>query len=275
MRNVDVNDRDIERCLNGERLFGDDFPPDEIERWFDGEKEGFAALWIGNGADYQYEYHALNHAHGFRYLPPRSFAHALSIGGAYGHELLPVLSSISRVTILEPSDLYESGELQGVPIRYVKPTPLGDMPFGDATFDLATCFGCLHHIPNVTRVMRELYRCLMPGGFALIREPIVSMGDWRRPRPGLTKMERGIPLRLFRSILADAGFAIQRESLCVFPLVPKLTFLFGRYVWNSRSAVALDRALARAFSWNVRYHPSRLWEKLLPTAVQYVLKRPS
>src|SRR5262249_4129972 len=253
--------------------YGDDFSAEEIALWFEGEKEGFSSLWAHDRSRYVYLYHALNHAHGFRYLPRKTFRHALSLGGAYGDELLPLLPSVSRTTILETSDVYATNEIQGVPVSYVKPRSSGEMPFPDHTFDLATCFGCLHHIPNVSKVVGELFRCLEPGGVAIIREPIVSMGDWRHARTGLTKMERGIPLGIFRKILLEAKFTIQKETLCVFPLTSRLTFLFGPYVWNSPMAVFLDRLMAQAFAWNSSYHPSSLIQKLVPTAATYVLEK--
>src|SRR5438034_6737267 len=39
--------------------------------------------------------------------------------------------------------------------RYVKPRTNGDMPFDRETFDLITCFGVLHHIANISHVMRS------------------------------------------------------------------------------------------------------------------------
>jgi ubiquinone/menaquinone biosynthesis C-methylase UbiE len=53
----------------------------------------------------------------------------------------------------------------------VKPSTDGALPFPDASFDLVTCLGVLHHIPKVSFALCELYRCLTPGGFALVREP--------------------------------------------------------------------------------------------------------
>ncbi|MFO1522890.1 MAG: class I SAM-dependent methyltransferase [Kiritimatiellia bacterium] len=93
------------------------------------------------------------------------------------------------------------------------------MPFAADTFDLATCFGTLHHIPNVSQVLRELYRVMKPGGFALIREPAISMGDWTRPRPGLTRNERGLPFSWLTKTSREIGFQIRRSTACVFPAI--------------------------------------------------------
>ena len=89
--------------------------------------------------------------------------------------------------ISAPSDAFTRQRVFGVPCHYVKPVESGNLPFDDACFDLLTCFGVLHHIPNVSHVVGELARCLKPGGYALMREPVISMGDWRQPRAGLTR----------------------------------------------------------------------------------------
>lgn len=44
------------------------------------------------------------------------------------------------------------------------------------------------------------------GYHALIREPTISTGNWRRPRPGLTRRERGISKPILRAVVERAGF---------------------------------------------------------------------
>ncbi|TKB81544.1 MAG: class I SAM-dependent methyltransferase, partial [Nitrospira sp.] len=233
-----------------------------------------ASIWATHPETYQYEFHALNRLHGFRFLPERMFQHVLSVGGAFGHELLPIVTRICEITILDPSDAYPGGALHGVPLRYVKPDPTGIMPFVDGAFDLLTCFGCLHHIPNVSTVIREMWRCLVPGGMALLREPIVSMGDWRKPRPGLTKRERGIPLHLFRAFLEQAGFCIVHESQCGFALTSRLSGLGIRHVYNSMPIVWGDVLLSKLFAWNRNYHCKKVYQKFTPTLGAFVLRKP-
>lgn len=263
----------VSDCLSGRKLYGDDFSEDEIQAWFNDEKEGFADLGAKNQPSYCYEYHGLNLLHGFHYLPLKAYGHTLSVGGAYGEELRPFLRNIRAITILEPSGAFATESLDGVPVEYARPDPSGIMPFKDETFDLATCFGCLHHIPNVGAVLRELYRCIKTGGFALIREPIISMGDWRWPRRGLTKRERGIPLPIFRMLITEAGFSIEKETLCVFPLTSRIGGMLGAYCYNSGIPVRIDQFLARMFVWNYRYHPVTFTQKFTPTAAAYVLKK--
>jgi SAM-dependent methyltransferase len=148
------------------------------------------------------------------------------------------------------------------------------MPFAEGVFDLVTCLGVLHHIPNVTTVVQEIGRVMAPGGWAVIREPVVSMGDWRsRDHPGLTKRERGIPRRLLEAAVRDAGFLIESSVLCESTLTPRVSRVLRRNLYGTRAGAVVDRALSIATAWNYRYHAENLWQKLRPSSVCIVARR--
>jgi len=198
----------------------------------------------------------------------------LGLGSAYGDEFEPILNWLKEITILEPSDLFtQKGEIKGVPVNYQKPTVNGQIMFPDNYFDLVSCLGSLHHIPNVSYLISECYRVLKIGGVMLLREPIVSMGDWRQPRQGLTKHERGIPLKVFRSIISRMGFKLLRESFCVFRPVAIIASKLGFAAYNNTFLTILDRLLCKAFAWNYSYHRVSFLSKLAPASVFYVLKK--
>ncbi|MBE9028910.1 class I SAM-dependent methyltransferase [filamentous cyanobacterium LEGE 11480] len=267
--------QDASIYLAGKKLYGDDFTQEQIEEWFKHEAEGYADLWASDYEKYNYAYHKLNAYYGFRHLANHSMRTALGIGSAYGDELFPIAKRLEKITILDPSDTFaDVREIAGTPSQYVKPNVQGDMPFEDAEFDLITSFGVLHHIPNVSYVVRECFRCLRPGGIFLLREPMVSMGDWTKPRPGLTKHERGIPLKILRQIVQEAGFEIQQEALCMFSATSAIASKLRIDPYNSRVATLADSALSRVFAWNDRYHRVKLREKFGPTSVYYVLRKP-
>ena len=270
-------ENDLERCFRGEALYGDDFGPDALEQWHRDERDAYYELSASGSKQCEgaraYGYHALNRRHGFSRLPKGRLGPALSIGGAFGDELLPVLDRVDCATIIEPARGFSAGSLHGVSLQYVEPSVTGGMPFDDGAFGLILCFGSLHHIANVSRVVAEMYRCLRPGGFALVREPIVSMGDWRRPRAGLTKRERGIPLDVFDRILAGTGFSVVRRALCMFAPLNAANARMQVAVYASRWLVLLDSVLCRASSWNYRYHRTTVFRKLGPTNVFYVLTK--
>jgi SAM-dependent methyltransferase len=256
---------------DGTRLIGDDFPPDQIEEWFSDEREGYFSL-SADRAPGSYGYHELNRHHGFRHLPDITFQHVLGIGSAFGEELSPIFDRAHKLTILEPSDGFVNPRFQ-----YVKPSPSGLMPFASASFDLITCFGVLHHIPNVTTVIREIARCLTKGGFLLLREPTHSMGNWDNPRRGLTRRERGIPLAIMHQRLQAAGLRVVSERRCMFALTSRIQpFLPGnRALYNTRWVVNIDDFVANLPVWSNRYHASNFFQRLRPWAVFMVITRDS
>lgn len=272
---ADAGDAETEVYFSGRKLYGNDFSQDQIDAWFADEADGYFNLTQSGDGDYAYGYHALNKWHGYSALPKRRFDHVLGMGSAYGDELGAILAHSDRVSILEPSDGFKSTVLNGVPVSYVKPVASGDMPFDSNSLDLITCFGVLHHIPNVSKIVEEFHRVLKPGGYALVREPIISMGDWRKPRTGLTKHERGIPLSLLRGFVKEAGFEVVREHKCMFSLTSRLKRVVPGSVFNQTAVVALDVLLSALPIWPRVYHARNALQKLRPTAVYYVLKKPS
>src|SRR5213594_3243623 len=147
-------------ALSGRTLYGDDFSPKQITRWFSEEEEAYYRLARRNGS-YCYSYHARNIEHGYRHLPRQEFGRVLGIGSAYGDELAPILQQCREITILEPSDGFRNERF-----AYTKPHPSGTTPFPDENFDLVTCLGVLHHVPNVSKLLREIGRVLKPSGYS-------------------------------------------------------------------------------------------------------------
>lgn len=268
----------VELALKGESLYGDDFTADEIVGWFKDEEDGYFDLYfsaedLAKIRSGQYEYECLAAVHAFQWIPDKSYDNVLGVGCAQGLELRPILSKCSKISILEPSDGFVTSEIDGKPVEYVKPSASGIMPFDDNSFDLIVCFSVLHHIPNVSTVLKEMFRVLKPGGYVLLREPTHSMGDWREARHGLTKRERGIPLTIFRNIALDSGFKIERESRCVFSLTSRFAPLMSNPIWTYGWIVHIDRMLCALPFWSKKYHATNIWHKFRPTAVSFVLKK--
>jgi SAM-dependent methyltransferase len=265
---------DLAPYFAGKQLYGDDFSIEQIREWFADEAEGYADLGAREKPEYSYGYHRLNQFHAFNLLRGRQFDHALGIGSAYGDEFRPIATQIRRITILDPSEAFAGvTEIFGTPCTHQKPEVSGDIAFGSGSFDLIVSLGALHHIPNVSHVISECYRCLRPKGLMILREPILSMGDWRKPRIGLTRRERGIPAEILDGIVRRAGFTVRRRSLCDFPPIPRVAGKFGLAAYNNYVLTLMDALVSRAFSWNIKYHRTRLHEKLAPSSAFYVLEK--
>ncbi len=263
----------MKKYFNGNELYGDDFSLEEIKEWFKDEEEGYADLIDANKDSYEYEYHGINMMYGFNKLPKNAvYNNALGVGAAFGEEFKPVLNKIKQINILDPSEKFKNSYIENIPVNYVKPTYDGTLSFPDNTFDLITCFGTLHHIPNVSYVIEELARTLKPGGFFLLREPIYSMGDWRNKRPGLTKRERGIPVKILNKILLDNNLSVVSKRYCFFVLSYKLHKLI-KHPFNKIMVLYFDRLMSTLFSINMKYHRTTLLSKLAPTAIFYVVKK--
>jgi SAM-dependent methyltransferase len=267
-------DSALEEYFSGRKIYGNDLSGEELEAWYKDEQEGYAYLGAKDNNDYRYVYHALNTMHGYAYLGKRTFTHALGIGSAYGDEFRPIAGQIGHISIVDPSQYFQVSEVDGVSVAYYEANPSGDLPLPDNSVDLITCLGVLHHIANVSDVVRELFRCLQVHGVVLMREPIVSMGDWRKPRKGLTRRERGLPLEIFTKVIEEAGFEITRLTVFGYSPIIKLARLVTDAPYNYNYFTWLDKQISKLFLWNYRYHRNSLLAKFSPTACFWVLQKP-
>lgn len=265
-----------DKYKSGKVLYGDDFNIDQIQKWYDEETEAYADLGSKDAGEYVYGYDALNTLHGFSYLKGKQFENTLGIGAAWGHEFYPILDQLKNIYIIEPSDNLRSDKIGDIIPKYVKPTVSGKLEFEDNFFDLITCFGTLHHTPNVSYIISELHRVTKPGGYILLREPIISMGDWEKPRKGLTKNERGIPLQIFREIFSDLKLEVINEAPC-FCMTPFLQRIWNkvsnRAIFKNKAYVQLDKWLSKLFIGNLHYHATKKLERIAPQSVFYVLRK--
>jgi len=260
------------RYLDGTQLWGDDFDAEQIAQWYADEERGYFNLTRSEGWMDEYVYHALNEHYAYRFLEGRHFPTCLAMGCADAQDVAPLASYIDRYIALEPAEKWWTDQIGGKPAQFIKPAVTGHIPLPDASVDLVTSLGVLHHIPNVRFVLGEIRRVLKPGGTFVMRETIFSMGDWSRPREGLTRNERGLPLPWLKCNL-EPTFKVVRRSLCMFPAIPRLASRVGIVAYNSRLLTLLDDLASRLFAWNVSYHRTNVWKKLAPTSVFYVLEK--
>lgn len=266
----------MESCLRGEALYGDDFGFAELRRWYDEEKEGYARIENSDLADGKYGYTALNHWYAWRFISgqERRFAHCVSLGGARGDDVKPLAPLVDRFTVIEPSQSFWTSEIGGKRAHYLPPRVSGELPLETSSADLVTSLGTLHHIANVSFVVSEIGRVLAPQGLFVLREPIHAMGDWRQPRDLKTRNERGIPVRLLKSLLAAAGFELVRGRYCVFAPFDKLRRTSaGQNLWNTRWFMPLDELFCRAFAWNNAYLRTSAFRKIAPGCIYIIAKR--
>jgi len=266
----------MKEYFEGKTLYGDDFLSEEIKKWYDEEAEGYADLGSKHKNSYVYGYHKMNIIHGYNKIKKTKFENVLGFGSAWGNEFEPIINKIRNLTIIEPSDNLINNKIGNLIPKYVKPNINGNLPFNDNSFDLITCFGTLHHIPNVSYVISELIRVLNTDGYFMLREPIISMGDWRKPRKGLTKNERGIPVAFFEKEFSKYSIEIVSMEYCftVTSLIERaIGFLFMRPLYTYKTYVFFDKFLSNLLKKNVRYHATRRINKISPQSIFYVIKK--
>jgi len=270
----------LEAELTGQTLYGDHLDPGQMQAWYDQEETGYFDLrnnFYGNtDADnqYSYEYEALNHFHAISALLGSRFNCCVALGCAAGDDVAPLAPVVDRFIAIEPAEKWWRAEIGGKPVTYLKPAVTGTIELSSDSADLATSFGVLHHIPNVSHVTGEISRVLRPGGLFLVREPISWMGDWRKRRPGLTVNERGLPLQWFEKTAQESGFGVVRRHLCMFRPVSSIAKKLGVSMpYASQSVTLMDWVCSEMLRWNIYYRRDTFFKKIAPGSAFWILKR--
>jgi len=262
--------------FEGKILYGDDFSIEEIRHWYHTEAEAYADLYGKKITDDKsYEYHNLNILYGFRYLKNVAcFQNVLGFGASWGYEFIPILDKIKKLTIIESSMQTRSSKIGDILIpEYQTPNSSGEINFPNNSFDLITCFSTLHHIPNVSFILKELFRVLKNGGYMLLHEPIHSMGDWRNKRIGLTPNERGIPNAYLLNIIRQNEMTVVKMHY-YYCMTSFLQRTFKKLNADSWLYLYVDKFLSYLFTFNIHYHAKNKLQRISPTSVFYVLRKP-
>jgi SAM-dependent methyltransferase len=91
-----------------------------------------------------------------------------------------------------PNISYHAGVKYLEGYYYDRKTNLIDItnaPFGDDEFDVIICNHVLEHIPEDRKAMREIYRMLKPGGWAILQVPISKILKETFEDPSIVKPE--------------------------------------------------------------------------------------
>jgi SAM-dependent methyltransferase len=261
--------------FSGKKLYGDDFSLEQIQEWYRQESEAYAQLYGIKSQKQTYNHH-VNNMYGYKYLKKISvFDNVLGLGSSWGYEFLPVIDKVKELHIIESSLQTRSKKLGALTPAYHTPNESGVINFPDNSFDLITVFSTLHHIPNVTFVLGELFRVLKPGGYLLLKEPVISMGDWRKKRDGLTVNERGIPEKIFDKAIENSSVYVVQKHYFACMTSFFLRISKNHCFFKSRPYYMIDKYLSKLFTFNIRYHPATKLQRIAPQSVFYVLRKQS
>jgi SAM-dependent methyltransferase len=265
----------------GTTLAGDDFTEEQLATWLAQEKEAFyQADGANSDVDPWYSYmRFLNETLGFARVDAQAATpkSVLVIGPGSGMEIVEFSRRNPqwRLHFLESSDNFSSTLMRRWPDSVIiHPRVSGDIDLASGSQSLVCAFSVLHHIPNVSKAVREVSRLLAPGGTFLVREPCSSMGDWRLPRSA-TPNERGISRRLLLDIARGCGLQPARMPVPILfePLNRIFQGLLARGALPYRALYALDRVVSRLVSVNDHYWRDRWYKKIGPSAYFYVFRQ--
>jgi ubiquinone/menaquinone biosynthesis C-methylase UbiE len=98
----------------------------------------------------------------------------------------------------------------------------GQLPFGGATFDAATCGFALHHMQNIPQILSELARVVRKGGRVAIRDIIVPEGANAETNTRIEKTRdpshtQCLSVGKLRELFAAAGLRVRKEELSAKP----------------------------------------------------------
>lgn len=249
---------------------GNDYNIDQIKDWYEDEKLGyFDLVEKDKKKHYEYGYTKFNRWHMASVLD-HSFDVCLALGAARGEDVAEL--NVEKYIAIEPAKEWWSSQIAGKPAEFREPNILGNIDLDNNSVDIATSFGVLHHIPNVGFVLGEMIRVLKPGGYLILREPISSMGDHTKPRPGLTKNERGLPKEWLLQELSELTQV--RMHYCQLGPLLKLFNKIGVNVYSHYPLIALDKLMSHLLAWNDGYYRTSIRSKFAPGSIFYIGRKP-
>ncbi len=123
--------------------------------------------------------------------------------------------------------------------RQLFEAPVTQLPFGEGTFDIVTCFDTLSHqrVKDDLQALRELYRVLKRGGWIITSDPAYNflwsgMDVSERVRERYTK--KGLTKKM-----KEAGFRIEKASYWntfLFPLVFTIRMIKNLFLGRNKSS---------------------------------------
>lgn len=281
-RNTSLPTEISREIREGRALAGDDFSDEQLSVWFAQEREAFYSQDCGNSIrDPWYAYmRYVNESLGFSKVEAetRDAGSILVLGPGSGLEI----ERFSRrnpgwsIYFLEASENFRIELKRKWPdSTIVDPQISGDILLDSGSQDIVCAFSVLHHIPNVSKVVRESFRVVRPGGHFLVREPCSSMGDWRCARSA-TPNERGISRSLLMTIAANAGFRVMSKPVPILlePINRIVRKTIGYSMLPFSVLYALDRSLSFIFSANDHYWRDKWYKKIGPSSYFYVFQKP-
>lgn len=257
-------------------LVGDSFSPKEIARWYEQEASYHDQFKGGRANEYWSIYETFNRRYAFdRYFKPTVDSKVLSFGCAEGIDLEKTWRQFRfQLYGIEASlELMKEFQARFPNATIRRATVTGTIDYDSDFFDYVTVLGVLHHIPNVSFVLKEIHRVVKPGGLVIIREPSTNMRTPKNPFPITgSPNERGIPKDWMQLQLQKLGFHILIAQPSFYGPLMRIVSRY-RFFWRHSDIVWIADSLLSRLPHTDQYCHTRFIDKLAPGAVYYVVQK--
>jgi len=136
-------------------------------------------------------------------------------------KLLHVAPEISMRALFQSVDYIDYLSADLADVSAMEKIDITDIPYPENSFDVIYCSHVLEHVPDDRKAMREFFRVLKPGGWAILHVPINADATFEDPSVTDPKERERLfgqfdHVRLYGPDYADrlveAGFAVEKHK---------------------------------------------------------------
>lgn len=264
-------------AINEFNLKGNEFNPEQIKKWYDEEEEWHNQFPEGRNEadDYWIIYEVFNRKYAIdKYAKLTKESKVLSFGCAEGSDTAKLYREYGfKLYGIESSEKLIEAFKNNFPKAGIEKAAIeGDINYPSDFFDYVFCFGVLHHIPNVSKVLNEFHRVLKTGGVAIIREPVCWMYSGKTRPADLSPNERGIPVSFFRQEFEKMNFEILEIHKSYYK--PLMHFLRkSKFLSGFPDAMYFTDRFLCSLPDTGKYYPETFADRLSASSAYYCIRK--
>lgn len=258
-------------------LIGNDYNLEEIKNWYDEEEKYHNQFTSGRNSadDYWIIYEVFNRKYAIdKFTKLTSESNVLSFGCAEGSDTAKLLKDYNfNLYGIEASDELIKAFENYFPKAKVRKAEIdGTINYPDNFFDYIFCFGVLHHIPNVSKILSEFKRVLKPGGVMILREPVCWMYSGENRPKDLSPNERGIPVSFFKNEFEKLDFDVIEIQKSFYKPLMSLLRRVNILSQFPNAVYFLDRIMCKLPSTD-SYYVKNFIDRFSPSSAYYIVKK--
>lgn len=259
------------------KLPGNDHGIDNIRKWYEEEEAWHDRFSNGRNDknDYWIVYEVFNRKYAInKHVKFSRDSKILSFGCAEGSDTSRLYDEhkFQLFGVEASAELIDAFKKNNPEAVIVKAQIDGSIDYPDESFDHIFCFGVLHHIPNVSFIIKEFHRVLKTGGVAVIREPLCWMYSGKNRPDDLSPNERGIPESFFRKEFTSTGFELLEVKYSFYKPLMSLIRKFG-FIDKFPGLVYHADKLLCSIPRKHKYYPQTFLDRFTPSSAYYIVKK--